>query len=934
VSKGRVRRYVCGGSGVLIVVAVVLGWASTAGAGPDQDDADEMTTASIGCLRSPDEMVPDSFGDAALEIWSGASIVQNARRTRWMLDWLGVPRLPDAMDASLRTEVELTAVRWYVDEARREAEEHDNCALARHRPTGDCSQWQPFQPTPGGTGSSFFEPGGDRPVEPDVSRRNGITGFLPDKCWGAYPADSYDLYYSSGSFAFHHKAWSLMTGFFHQVGKGAMQMALGSMGFAFSTFHTLDYQDFALDAALNYERNLVGPFGLEDIAFLSLIGYAAVKALRGKLGIAGGEIVMALLAGTLAAVLMANRQGYLEGAATTMDDLTVSILAAGEGNDPTTAGGEAIWYVRPIQRALFDEFVDRPFDYINFGGEITEQTCRDRRDRILWAGVNDDGGWGIRYMDGRGDDTTCDAHALAMGRPDRERTLIALITMAVCIGVTLIVGGASLVMLLSKILLLVLFALAPFAAVGSTLPAVGRRLAWSWVGVFVQAMLAAAGMSFVLSLFLLGFRGVVERSESLSPYERWLLMLVIVGVMYLVRLRLLNGTKAVANTLSDQLTRLSPGSAHWERRDGGVGLDLRTADSKLRRAQMATAGYALGQAPLLGLAAVGAAAGVAATSYGRWRTGRVGIKNLRRMERYREAIGATDGMRGLPFNSVLRNRALRRLRRAGHPHVPPPNPSRARPGGGGGSGPPPRGGPSGPRGPQQPPPPPTGPRGGPPGPRGRPQGPSGNWLAARGELLRDTLRLDRAAEVASAARRSTADAAGRAWGATNRGWDRGTGAVARGARRVGQSHPGPGGRPLRVGTLAQRWSERIDALPANRRPGWAAPRDPRADQPGGPPRDTRPSRADDRRDFDRRYQERRQAEREAAATLGPGRRRLRPDERERLGFEDSAREQRRRDVDRFREQWANPQAVPLRDQPIVRGVRRLWGRARRGGRDS
>jgi hypothetical protein len=771
---------------VVVTTALVLG-ADAASARPaDDEDPNQVIEDDVECLKSAEQMAPGSIGTYVTEqVTPIYGQVQAARRTAWALNWLGVP-VPGFLNdaAGLTTSVTARGPRWYVDEARTEADDYDNCALARHHPTGDCSQWQPRQPTPYND-PGYFEPGGDRPIEPDVGQRNGITGFLPDKCWGQYPADSYDLHYDGGNaLQWDRKIWGGMTGFFHHVGKGSMQVSLGLLGFAFSTFHVLDYKTVALSAATNYQDNLVGPFGLAEIAWFCLFAFAAIKALRGKLGIAGGEIVVSLVLVTLAGALMANREGYLEGASTTMDQLTNSILAAGNGDQPTTAG-ETIWYVRPIQRTLFDEFVDRPFDYINFGGQITEQTCIDRRNRILWAGVPNDGGWAIRYMDGRDEnDTTCDAHAVAMGVPTGGRMLIALITMAVSLGVAIIVGGAALTMLMAKVLLLVLMALAPFAAVCAILPGLGRRLAWGWVGVLVQAIVAAAGMAFVLSLFLLGFKGVVEQTDALGPFERWVVLLVIVGVIYMMRQRILGGSKTLANSVADNLTRLSPAAAHWQ---GGqnMGLDLRTADRTIGRGVKATAGYGMAQAPLLGLATVGGAVGLASTSWGRFRTGRISLKNLRRMERYREDAGHASG-RALPFNNFLRRRALRRGRGRGNGG----GPGHGRGPGGPGRGPRPGGPGHGPRHP--------GPRGGPgrparptnrghfPSGGGQPQGPPPrrgrgggeqqhpvrDWVRPRADGFMQRTRLDVARSGVVHAYDNTARWAGGRVEALGRRWDR------------------------------------------------------------------------------------------------------------------------------------------------------------------
>jgi hypothetical protein len=828
------------GVGVLVSLAVIAGWGEAAGA---EGGPDEVVTTEVQCLKPVTATLPGRDGQSVGgRVVAGIAEQQtpvvgtysNAQRVYYVLRMLGID-IPGTVEESildLLEPVRLTAPRWYVDQARSEAVGYMNCALARQTPTGSCARLRQEHEaaTAGPSGRRELEGSGDR-VE--VPNRNGVTGFLPDRCWGPYPADAYDIHYDDGGLlSWDREAWATLTGLFHAIGKASIQIALGLLELAFATFRVLDYQDVALTAAARYQSRLVGPFGLVDIAWLVLLGFAAVRALAGKLGIAGGEIVTSLVFVTLAAVLMSDRAGYLQGTAETMDALGTSILAAGNDWDPS-ARYSPEQTLRPVQETLFVEFIDRPFDYINFGGRIDDDTpeCLARRNRILEANVPGDGGWGIRYMAGGG--AACEDYALAMGRPTSARMVASLVTAIVAVAVGVVVGGASLVMLMAKVLVLVLFALMPFAAVGSILPGVGRRLAWGWVGTLVQAMLASAGMSFLLSLFLLAIQAVIRTSDDSDPFQRWVVMLLVVGVMYLLRLRIVAGTRTAANQVADALTRLSPASRHWQG-SGAAGVDLLTAD---RRGGQLLA-YGAAQGPLLGVAAGAWVSARVSTGYGRWRSGRVTLGNLRKMARYNERSGHLSGTPGM-FNRASPLNVVRKLflptpeggGHGHHGHAPkaPPTPTpapkpRPRPGGPPNAGKhygPPKGPGPGP-GPASPAPRPT-PKPGPQGPVGGGVAP-GPGPAPQGPLPRTEVDPPASPRPASGPARPQAtierprNAVVRAWDNSGRWRDR------------------------KVDSLEGRWRQREAGLPSSRdRLVWKQSATPPAPKPAATPRSSGPA---------------------------------------------------------------------------------------------
>lgn len=637
----------------LVVVALVGGWAGPASASPQHPAQDEDGDDPPPDPDDPDEATtrcPIDFDAPYMPDWP---VQQQAESTGAAISLiLSLGQSTELFNPTLFT-VRILGPAWYVDEALAEADD-GNCALAVNRPTGNCDLYRPIELPRYGpvTDADLDADDGSPPpmIDRDVPRNGGMTSMLPDNCWGEYPADAYRIHYrADGFWSFDEKVFGIATGTIHAIGKGSMQVGLAMMDFGFATFRIVDYKRIALTAATNYDTKLVGPLGLVEIAWFVLFAYAAIQALRGKLGIAGGEIAMSIVLVTLASVLMANREGYLDGVADTTDRLTSSVLSAGAGRRPSDSYNPYDT-LQPLQRTLFDEFVDRPFDYIHFGGEITEPACRQRRDRILYANVPKDHGWGSRYMADGGDE--CREYARSMGETTPAKMLMASITTVVCFAVAFSLAAMSFTMALAKVLVMGVFVAAPFAAVAAPFPGTMRRLAWSWFSILIQAVLTAVAMALLLSIFVLGIDGVVDNTETMGTFERWLVMLVIVAIIFLLRRHLLDGTRRASSSIGDTLTRLSPAAAHWQGSGmgggggGGGGLDLRAGERTL-------GSYGGAHAPMIGLAGVGAVGGLVATGWGRRATGKRALRNLVYMED-KKAVGG----RALPRNRLLRRVAL------------------------------------------------------------------------------------------------------------------------------------------------------------------------------------------------------------------------------------------------------------------------------------
>jgi TrbL/VirB6 plasmid conjugal transfer protein len=530
----------------------------------------------------------------------------------WFDDEKDVP-VPDLPDD---TEDERQFRDWYVAQARDEGEE-GNCSLAEWTPSGPCL----------------------------TADTDHAQGALPDECWGTYPTANYNITYDGGGLLdVSRKVWGMVTAFTFNVGKTAIQISLWIVGSALS-FDLKQYTTLADDIAGRYDRRLVGPFRLKDIAWFVLFAYVAMVALKHRFGVAGGEIVLSVVVALMGTVLVNNRTSYMDSTADRMTEASTALLMAARDEDPShVTVDDADREIYGLQRSVHRQFVEIPYDFVNWGRVLSDE-CADRRDRVVSVGLLDDGGWSERYMRNLNDDDEdenlvddCTDAANWNHNPSAARFGAAVLTTCIAVVVAVALGLAGLTVFAAKFLVAVLFALVPFAAALAVLPGTGRRLAWGWVGTLVQTVIAAVGMSLLLCLMLLALESVTTHLPDDRPWDRWLVILVIVLLVFGGRRRMLAGSRNAASAVSDGLTRLSPASANWA--GGTAGVDLTGAERVMGKGAAWAGNYA---------AYMGVASGITATqSVGRFvgnrlrdrrnirRSTRRALRNLEIMERRRE----------------------------------------------------------------------------------------------------------------------------------------------------------------------------------------------------------------------------------------------------------------------------------------------------------
>lgn len=499
---------------------------------------------------------------------------------------------------------------WFRKEAWLESK-WGNCNLAEHVWQHDCKTLKGYE------------------TDNDPNTDGYDDGLVPDVCVGTYPASNYNINYDQGGFTeFDRKIWGSSTGFIFSIGKTFVQIGLWGIRTAFSV-KISDYTAFVKPMAKAYQDNIVGPMGLNDLAWMILMSFVAFKALTGKIGIAAGEFLFAMIMIGLATALSANVTGYMEDLSDRLDEVSVVLLNAAvpDSDPPKVVAGQGANAVPKavdnLESELFKQFVEQPYYYINWGGPEERvndsEYCKARLDHIVAAGMNDDGGWAWNHLGGQ--NGQCKEAVNFNRNPSTKRFVGALLSTVVSGVVMVTLLLMALTMLMSKFLLMMLFAVWPLAAWGAALPGGMRRVSWSWISVLVQTVIAYEGMALGLSMSLIGTTTILEVTEKTakgSLAERYLFLLIVVATFGIgLRRGVLAASKNVAERMNDNLTRLSPAAANWQDRHRG-GLNLAGADR-----------------PIAAAAAGGAR--MVQTRMAERRVARRSLRNLEEMERRREA---------------------------------------------------------------------------------------------------------------------------------------------------------------------------------------------------------------------------------------------------------------------------------------------------------
>jgi hypothetical protein len=463
-------------------------------------------------------------------------------------------------------------------------------------------------------------------------------GMVPEDCWGSYPTYSYVLGFQgpTGPFDFggYGRQFSgMITRLFFDFATAVVSAALWLVGWALR-FDVGDISDLVTRVGGRYQHSVVVPAGLAGAAWFLLFAYVGFNALRGKLAVAGSELLLSLLLASLAAVLIhditSGQGNYVNSVSGFVEEASGAALMTATADDPNDLERvDTNHALRPFQHSLHKVFVEDPYDYLNWGHPLTGG-CADARNNILSVstGVGDDVeySWQRRYMTRSG----CAAEAEFNKDAGGQRWVGAMLNLIVAFLLLGVLALVAMTVVIAKFTLAACFAVAPFFAVAAVLPGRGRRLAWSWLATTAQTGLAVVAMSTLLSMMVVGAGGVMEATDSRNLFERWLLQLGFMGAVFFGRHRLLNSLNNFAHWMQDSLGRTSPVFANQPMAPpSGAGINLAKAD-------------VAGQIGLTGAAVVGVVAGrhVAQRVMER-RIARRRLEVAKTIERYKEERDGT-----------------------------------------------------------------------------------------------------------------------------------------------------------------------------------------------------------------------------------------------------------------------------------------------------
>jgi hypothetical protein len=435
-----------------------------------------------------------------------------------------------------------------------------------------------------------------------------LADFLPDGCWGRYPATNYDIGYRSPEAADLNVAgwmWGNSTAFAFALAKGTTTLALWLVDWAFIGFDIREYDDaIAGNAAQRFADNLIHhpelPF--VPLAWLILLSWAGYTVLRGRMTIAGSEILISIVLLGLSTILMARQSDYMDATWGVMDQASTALLAAGqgadpaafeapEGADPEVARQYRRRLVNLLNRGIFDAFVEQPYDILNWGEPLRGddmETCASRRNWIVARGPwgTDEGARDAMHEAGG----ACEQLASFNAEPSGERLVGAVLVLVASIVLGAFLALVALTVVVAKFLAVLTFALTPFAALAAILPGNGRRLAWGWFTSLIQVVIVVVGSSFLLSFLLLATDGLLGSTEDAHLIERFFLLNIVVFIMWFARRRLLASSQSFAGRLADYWATTRGTGAVWTGAGPGAGIDLLAVD---RGAAITAAGVAV-----------------------------------------------------------------------------------------------------------------------------------------------------------------------------------------------------------------------------------------------------------------------------------------------------------------------------------------------------
>lgn len=392
------------------------------------------------------------------------------------------------------------------------------------------------------------------------------NSIYPTTCFGDFPAGVYDLGFDDSDLTdFGSRILGTITlamfGLANGIAHGAIWLV--GWGFNFDLLNSLLGENGSITPLIDQiDDNMVGTFGLRDLAWLVLVAWAGYMALKGRLSMVGGEFAVSFVLVVLGTALLANPQRYLVSSVTATNQMSAAALTAWKADGNSQEEIDAVIF--DVQSRMQALFVQDPYMVLNWGETLdTPETtdCRLRAMRILSVGPHGSEAWPRDYMR-RSAEPACARAADFNAQADTSRMVGALLTLVGALLLIVLMGLLALTVLIAKIAVFGLFLLAPFAVVVAILPGGGRRLAWVWVASVGQTTLIVVGSGLLLSLMMIVQINLTDAVGSVGQVGlvgRFASFDLVTFTAIMARRRLLGGLQSFTNQMSERLTRATPG---------------------------------------------------------------------------------------------------------------------------------------------------------------------------------------------------------------------------------------------------------------------------------------------------------------------------------------------------------------------------------------
>lgn len=380
------------------------------------------------------------------------------------------------------------------------------------------------------------------------------TGYTTDVANGIVPIGNYDIGCSNGGFIGDVGCviFGNLTNLLFSVGAIFVAAAVWVLEAATGSALEEALTGTATTIADLLDTQILGPMRIAHLGLVVSALYMGWQFLRGRVGLGAGEYAITLF---VLAVLIHVSTGPGFGAAVTVITQTAAgisteivSLTADTDKDGDVTG--------QIGAALLAGFVRDPYDIINWGRPLTGTECEAARNQALRTGPHGFDDSPRQLMQTAG----CNAEAEFNRAATVGRLVGALLYLVVAVAALILLLVTALTLVVAKGMALFLIALLPIALYAGLFPGTGRALLWHWVSALVRVVALVIAMGVFLALLIAGLTGLL--ALELGMWERFLLVVFFMAIMWVGRSRLVELSNRFADSTLSRLEGAGIGGSH------------------------------------------------------------------------------------------------------------------------------------------------------------------------------------------------------------------------------------------------------------------------------------------------------------------------------------------------------------------------------------